>query len=376
MESDHKNHPNPSESFHLNQFDGSMVYQPSDRSNGSLTNGSFNNGSSNSCSPPNNGLSSPKNGEMDSEKQRYNSQTASTKAAILSTQEEYDKCRQLYDYDEAPAHLRFNPFIRSGYRGILSTQMCLESVFWWTNETINIWSHLFGYLLFLGLTVTDLALLQIQAGWFDKLIVGALLGCFQACMILSSMYHTFSCRSEHDYRSFLAYDLFGISLSLFAIYISGIYYAFWCFPALKFFYMVTVTIFFCVAMGVQLPRFECSDAIKMLTFVIWAGYGVIPTIHWTIEMGGWENAMVKLLLPRVLGMYLISGLAFLIYLTRIPERWFSGRVDYLGHSHQWWHIFVVLALYYWHNSGLIYIDYRMHNACPGQSEIIPIARPY
>lgn len=57
--------------------------------------------------------------------------------------------------------------------------MCLESVFWWTNETINIWSHLFGYLLFLGLTVTDLALLQIQAGWFDKLIVGALLGCFQ-----------------------------------------------------------------------------------------------------------------------------------------------------------------------------------------------------
>jgi predicted membrane channel-forming protein YqfA (hemolysin III family) len=47
-------------------------------------------------------------------------------------------------------------------------------------------------------------------------------------MILSSLYHTFSCRSAKAYDCFLAYDLFGIALSLLAIYISGIYYAFWC----------------------------------------------------------------------------------------------------------------------------------------------------
>lgn len=47
-------------------------------------------------------------------------------------------------------------------------------------------------------------------------------------MLLSSMYHTFSCRSERDFWSFLTYDLLGISLSLLAIYLSGIYYAFWC----------------------------------------------------------------------------------------------------------------------------------------------------
>lgn len=52
-------------------------------------------------------------------------------------------------------------------------------------------------------------------------------------------------------------------------------------------------------------------------------------------------------------MYLISGTAFLIYITKVPERWFIGKCDYLGHSHNWWHFFVVAALYYWHNTGLL-----------------------
>jgi Haemolysin-III related. len=42
------------------------------------------------------------------------------------------------------------------------------------------------------------------------------------------MYHTFSCRSERAFTCFLSFDLFGIALSLLAIYMSGIYYAFWC----------------------------------------------------------------------------------------------------------------------------------------------------
>lgn len=47
-------------------------------------------------------------------------------------------------------------------------------------------------------------------------------------MALSAVYHTFSCRSEKDFNCFLSLDLFGIALSLLAIYTSGIYYAFWC----------------------------------------------------------------------------------------------------------------------------------------------------
>lgn len=165
----------------------------------------------------------------------------------------------------------------------LYVSLWICSVFWWTNETINIWSHIFGWMLFLGLTLYDLCLLNIHAPFGDKIIVALLLVCFQvinegnssvglvyrgsirvnrctrtvccpawsvncspgcmyvptsfniptstnlqACMILSSMYHTFSCRSEKDYWCFLTFDLFGIALSLLAIYMSGVYYAFWC----------------------------------------------------------------------------------------------------------------------------------------------------
>ncbi|KAG8221952.1 hypothetical protein J437_LFUL007793 [Ladona fulva] len=263
-------------------------------------------------------------------------------------------CPVLLTYNDAPSYLKFNPYIRTGYRGCLSTKMCLESIFWWTNETINIWSHIFGWMLFLGLSFYDLVLLNIHAPVLDKLIVGLLLACFQACMILSSLYHTFSCRSEKDYVCFLSFDLFGIALSLLAIYMSGVYYAFWCYPEWQQFYLITVCLIFAVAMGLQIPRFNVSANVKLMVFVGWAAYGVLPTIHWTIMMGGWENPIVELLLPRVLGMYAISGLAFFIYLSKIPERWFAGKVDYLGSSHQWWHFFVVVALYYWHNTGIKY----------------------
>lgn len=42
---------------------------------------------------------------------------------------------------------------------------------------------------------------------------------------------------------------------------------------------------------------------------------------------------------------------------------FPGKVDYIGSSHQWWHFLVVLALYYWHNTGILYIEYRMNHGC-------------
>lgn len=102
------------------------------------------------------------------------------------------------------------------------------NVFFFLNRQINIWSHIFGLFLFIALSINDIAFLKIHAHFVDKLIVGGLLVCFQICMCLSSFYHIFCCRSETDYDCFLTYDLFGIALSLLAIYISGIYYAFWC----------------------------------------------------------------------------------------------------------------------------------------------------
>ena len=93
---------------------------------------------------------------------------------------------------------------------------------------------------------------------------------------------------------------------------------------LQRFYLVTVLAIFIVAMLLQLPRYQVNDNLKLAVFVGWAVYGVLPTLHWTIAMGGMQNPVVSLLLPRVLGMYIISGAAFLIYFSKMPERLFPG----------------------------------------------------
>ncbi|XP_014225082.1 progestin and adipoQ receptor family member 3 [Trichogramma pretiosum] len=285
------------------------------------------------------------------------------------TPEDEEKMRKLLPWHLAPEYLRHNPYILSGYRGYLTTKLCIESIFWWTNETINIWSHIFGFALFCCLTFYDLYLVNISAPFGDKVLCALLLVCFQACMILSSIYHTFSCRSEKDYWYFLSYDLLGVALSLLAIYMSGVYYAFWCHKTLQRFYLITILAIFIVAMMLQMKRYQINENIKLAVFVGWAVYGVVPTLHWTVAMGGMQNPIVSLLLPRVLGMYCISGAAFLIYFSKMPERLFPGWVDYIGSSHQWWHVLVVAALYYWHNTGMMYVEYRLNNGCPGLSQL-------
>ncbi|XP_058789319.1 progestin and adipoQ receptor family member 3 [Phymastichus coffea] len=285
------------------------------------------------------------------------------------TAEDEERMRVLLPIHLAPKYLQHNPFILHGYRGYLTTKLCIESIFWWTNETINIWSHILGFVLFCGLTFYDLYIVNITAPFGDRVLCCLLLLCFQACMILSSIYHTFSCRSEKDYFYFLSYDLLGVALSLLSIYMSGVYYAFWCHKQLQRFYLVTVLAIFILAMMVQLPRYKVNDNVRLAVFVGWAVYGVIPTLHWIIAMGGMENPMVALLVPRVLGMYCISGAAFFIYFSKIPERLCPGWVDYVGSSHQWWHILVVAALYYWHNTGMMYVEYRLNNGCVGLSQL-------
>lgn len=66
--------------------------------------------------------------------------------------------------------------------------LTISSIFWWTNETINIWSHIFGWMLFFGLTFYDLCLLNIHAPFGDKMIVALLLICFQVKFVKTKFY--------------------------------------------------------------------------------------------------------------------------------------------------------------------------------------------
>nr|XP_006006886.1 PREDICTED: progestin and adipoQ receptor family member 3-like isoform X2 [Latimeria chalumnae] len=53
-----------------------------------------------------------------------------------------------------------------------------------------------------------------------------------------------------------------------------------------------------------------------------SAYGVIPTIHWIWLNGGIGVPIVQAFAPRVVVMYLIAAVAFLFYISKVPERYF------------------------------------------------------
>jgi len=274
----------------------------------------------------------------------------------------------LHDYDQAPSFLQGNPFIRRGYRAYLSPKLCVKSMFWWTNETMNIWTHLLGLAFFVLLLLYDTIFVMphYQVTSVDCLVVCITMCLFQFSMLVSSAYHIFGCHSERAYTLWLAWDLAGVSFSIFAVFVSGIYYAFSCFPLWQLFYIVSVFAVFLSAIKMAFnpklltPEYQLR---RLALYCTWVIYGVVPTLHW-IYLSGGMIPMVQYLLPRVLIMYLISGLAFFFYVSHYPERLCPGILDYVGASHQLWHILIILAFYWWHNTGLIYIQIRNHYVCP------------
>ncbi|QQP38452.1 Uncharacterized protein FKW44_019024, partial [Caligus rogercresseyi] len=103
-------------------------------------------------------------------------------------------------------------------------------------------------------------------------------------------------------------------------------------------------------------------------FTIWALYGFLPTVHWAY-LKGLNEPLVRSLLLRIFLMYGICGLALFFYVSKLPERCLPpGLVDIVGHSHQWWHAFIFLALLFWHNTGLNFGVLRSRIGCESVQE--------
>ncbi|XP_053108043.1 progestin and adipoQ receptor family member 3 isoform X3 [Hemicordylus capensis] len=214
---------------------------------------------------------------------------------------------RLYTYEQIPVFLKDNPYITDGYRAYLPSRLCLKSLFILSNETVNIWSHLLGFFLFFILGIYDMisVLPSASASREDFVICSICLFCFQVCMLCSVGYHLFCChRSEKTSRRWMALDYAGISIGILGCYVSGVFYAFYC-----------------------------------------------------------NNEFA----PRVIVMYLIALIAFLFYISKVPERYFPGQLNYLGSSHQLWHVLAVVMLYWWHQSTVYIMQYRHSKPCPDHS---------
>lgn len=59
--------------------------------------------------------------------------------------------------------------------------LCRFSLFWWTNETLNAWTHLLGWIYFAYFTVDEVLQLvnSNDISWQDSAISLLIVSCFQ-----------------------------------------------------------------------------------------------------------------------------------------------------------------------------------------------------
>lgn len=257
-----------------------------------------------------------------------------------------------HDAGEVPVWL-VRPHVTAGYRMNLSLAQCLLSLFYLHNETLNIWTHLFGCGLALRLAAhhwrqaadgSNLLLLGLEheaVVVLGFLLVGAL------AFLASASYHLGNCGSERCCAALLQLDVTGIALLIAASFVPGVYYGFSCFPRLQSTYLTFVSVLLVVGLGVSnWPGAAGSwmTKVRNATFVSFVAIGLAMAIHWCTLVQPEARTALSGKLFLMLGLYLLG---FVFYASRWPERWRPGRFNVFLHSHQLWHACVVGAFYVW-----------------------------
>ena len=276
----------------------------------------------------------------------------------------------LYKFETLPEFLKCNPYIRKGYRLYLSNADSLRSIFLWTNETINIWSHLLGFLYFAAAIVhANLYYLPAMSGPTpqDHMVVTYYLLSVMCTMLFSVTFHVFTGHSSHQvYMFWFRLDICGIVLAVWGCYATGTYYAFYCFPYWqKFYFSVTILLTVVTVLLPMLPGFleNSMHRTRIAVFVGMVLSSLVPVNHWLSLNGGFQHPDVILFFPRVLFMWFVLAVGVIFYASKAPEKCCPGRCDFVGHSHQLWHASVFLALAYWHYNGISMIKYRHELPC-------------
>ncbi|KAF2405638.1 HlyIII-domain-containing protein [Trichodelitschia bisporula] len=254
------------------------------------------------------------------------------------------KERGLIRYHELPEPWRVNEHIKSGYRFHDTKLGCIRSICSASNETFNIWSHLLGLIIVLSLAFyvyPSSAHFSVSTK-SDVFIAGLFFFAAAKCLVCSTMWHTFNSIAEKTLMErFACVDYTGISLLVAASIMTTEYTAFYCEPVSRIFWISTTALL--GIGGVILPwhpTFNRSDMAwaRVGFYVTLAATGALPVAQ-LIYMRGLNWAIYFYApITKSLLVYLIGAI---MYACKVPERWFPGMFDYVGGSHNLWHVAVL-----------------------------------
>ncbi|CAF1126180.1 unnamed protein product [Rotaria magnacalcarata] len=227
-----------------------------------------------------------------------------------------------------------------------SVRECLISIASIHSETVNIWTHLIGalcvavtFVLFLIDNHRQMDISDFIS--FSVFFISAIL-----CLTFSTLLHVFINYSPRVMVIVSKLDYMGISILIFGSMIPVIHYLFYCNLKLKTIY-IGILLGLSIASVIGTSSAACAKPrcrpFKAILFIALGLYGAAPATHACILHGFPRMFQMGFLYLVIMAVTYISG--GVIYAVRIPERFFPGRFDIIGHSHQILHIAVIAAVY-------------------------------
>lgn len=257
--------------------------------------------------------------------------------------------KKILSWNEIPAWMQDNVYITGGYRPQTNSYVeCLKTLFYLHNESVNIYSHLLAYILFVYFGIHFLWTQPFQATltvfdytYFFLFIAGALM-----CLGFSASFHCFACHSEKVAASWNRCDYAGITCLIVGSFFPVIYYGFHCHHLFQVIYLAIIVVMGSATAAVTLMKHFRTPAYRWVRASLFMGlglFGVVPTIH-GIWLYGLDNAHKTISLCHMILMACTYIGGALIYGCRFPERVKPGMFNYFGASHQIFHVCVVIAL--------------------------------
>ncbi|RFU27871.1 hypothetical protein B7463_g8479, partial [Scytalidium lignicola] len=273
-------------------------------------------------------------------------------------------------WDDLPSWQQDNHYIRSGYRAASgSFKKSIASLGYIHNESVNIYTHLIGSLLFIfwgSWLYSALRTRYESATSADILAFGCFFAGAAICMGMSATYHAISNHSPNVARFGNKLDYMGIVLLITGSFVPIVYYGFYCHPHLQQLYWTMIS-----SLGVGCI---CASIFDRFRTPAWRPYragmfvamglsAVFPIIH-SMQLYSIQDLEQRIGLSWVVfqGFLYILGAGF--YAARWPERTSPGKFDIWGSSHQIFHILVVTAAMCHLYGCLKAFDYRHGIAGP------------
>jgi len=250
----------------------------------------------------------------------------------------------LIRYEDLPHPWRVNPHIVKGYRFTESKIECIQSAFNVSNELVNIWSHAIGLIIVLSIAFyfyPTSVNFSVSSG-ADIFIAAVFFFAACKCLVCSTLWHTMNSIAEQNLMErFACVDYTGISLLIAASIMTTEYTAFYCEPVSRWTYIVcTATLGIGGVILPWHPTFNRADMnwARVAFYVALGATGFAPIVQLNLTRGPEWSYYFYAPLVKSVSVYLIGAL---IYAAQIPERWCPGWFDYIGGSHNIWHLAVL-----------------------------------